>query len=440
MDDKWIDYYQILGIKFSSSEVEIKKAFREKSFLYHSDFLQDQEEFIRNHAEDEMRKLLEAYHVLTDKNKKEKYDLEWNSKKLKTERASYRSNESKEKNNSYNSDRAWSGSSQSQRKEQNYSQSSEKASYGFNESNETYNFRYNKINVEALIENLRSEDWRIRVNAINILVDSRHIDSIGDIIDLLWDPHFQVRSNAAIALGKFGDPCAIQPLASKLIGQKPLRDYDENERREIGGLWSWGRVRMDGCPPDLDSRVRTSVVEALGMIQDLTAVDLLIDVMFYDRDQVVADKAMKSLESLGYSKFDIIGFWIKEGKRHASQNNYEKAIWFLDGAIRIDSSDVEAWTDKGRMLINMRKYIEAIECFDTSLKLDPNYSYAWNAKGFALAKIGNYNEAISCSDKSIRLDPNNPTFRNNRKEILELEKDASSKLTINIGGFRLRWD
>lgn len=63
------DYYEVLGLKKGASEEEIKKAFRKMAMKYHPD---------RNpgdkNAEEKFKEVNEAYSVLSDADKKSKYD------------------------------------------------------------------------------------------------------------------------------------------------------------------------------------------------------------------------------------------------------------------------------------------------------------------------------------------------------------------------------
>ena len=63
------DFYEILGISKSASQAEIKKAYRKMAIKYHPD---------KNHgdktAEENFKKAAEAYEVLSDENKKARYD------------------------------------------------------------------------------------------------------------------------------------------------------------------------------------------------------------------------------------------------------------------------------------------------------------------------------------------------------------------------------
>ena len=63
------DYYETLGVGKSSSEAEIKQAYRKKAMKYHPDRNKGDKE-----AETTFKKINEAYYILKDKEKKAQYD------------------------------------------------------------------------------------------------------------------------------------------------------------------------------------------------------------------------------------------------------------------------------------------------------------------------------------------------------------------------------
>lgn len=63
------DYYEVLGITRNASEAEIKKAYRKLALQFHPDKNPDDKS-----AEDKFKEAAEAYEVLSDANKKARYD------------------------------------------------------------------------------------------------------------------------------------------------------------------------------------------------------------------------------------------------------------------------------------------------------------------------------------------------------------------------------
>ena len=63
------DYYEVLGVDKSASEDEIKRAYKKMARKYHPDLNPDNKE-----AEEKFKEVNEAYEVLSDSDKKERYD------------------------------------------------------------------------------------------------------------------------------------------------------------------------------------------------------------------------------------------------------------------------------------------------------------------------------------------------------------------------------
>ena len=63
------DYYKILGVERTASEAEIKKAFRKLARKFHPDVNPNDKE-----AERRFKEINEAYQVLSDKDKRKRFD------------------------------------------------------------------------------------------------------------------------------------------------------------------------------------------------------------------------------------------------------------------------------------------------------------------------------------------------------------------------------
>ena len=64
-----MDYYEILGVSRTATEIEIKKAYRKLAMKYHPDRNPGDKE-----AEEKFKLINEAYQVLSDKEKRAIYD------------------------------------------------------------------------------------------------------------------------------------------------------------------------------------------------------------------------------------------------------------------------------------------------------------------------------------------------------------------------------
>ncbi len=63
------DYYEVLGVSKDASESEIKKAYRQMALKYHPDKNPDNKE-----AEEKFKEAAEAYEVLSNADKRQRYD------------------------------------------------------------------------------------------------------------------------------------------------------------------------------------------------------------------------------------------------------------------------------------------------------------------------------------------------------------------------------
>src|SRR5215510_8825604 len=66
---KFRDYYEILGVGRSAKEEEIKKAYRKLARKYHPDLNPNNKQ-----SEEKFKEIQEAYEVLSDADKRRKYD------------------------------------------------------------------------------------------------------------------------------------------------------------------------------------------------------------------------------------------------------------------------------------------------------------------------------------------------------------------------------
>lgn len=68
------DYYKILGIDKSATEVDIKKAYRKRALVHHPDRHANASEEEKREQERQFKEVGEAYTILSDNQKKSRYD------------------------------------------------------------------------------------------------------------------------------------------------------------------------------------------------------------------------------------------------------------------------------------------------------------------------------------------------------------------------------
>jgi len=68
------DYYKILGVSKNANNDEVKKAYKKRALIHHPDRHSSATEFVKKEQEHKFKELGEAYEVLSDQKKRERYD------------------------------------------------------------------------------------------------------------------------------------------------------------------------------------------------------------------------------------------------------------------------------------------------------------------------------------------------------------------------------
>lgn len=80
-ENNWEDYYEILEVDRNASQNTIKKKYRKLMAKYHPDLHMNESEEEQKIAEEKSKKIGEAYEILSNPEKKKKYDAAWDEVK-----------------------------------------------------------------------------------------------------------------------------------------------------------------------------------------------------------------------------------------------------------------------------------------------------------------------------------------------------------------------
>jgi HEAT repeat protein len=220
--------------------------------------------------------------------------------------------------------------------------------------------------LDALISALRGDDkWVVRFKSAQSLGDIGSKQAVKPLIKALKDPIPTVVQYAAEALGKIGDERAVKPLLSTLeykedfqpceaaaqalavFGERvvsPLIKCLKKEKKRSAAVIALGKI---GDPKALDSLVgvlndeslppyvRVYAAEALGDLGDSRALEPLKNALEKSADQKLVNAITRAMEKLGAEK-EKLG----DMKKKADQKAGEKLLKNLS-EIKIGMSEKE---------------------------------------------------------------------------------------------------
>jgi len=131
------------------------------------------------------------------------------------------------------------------------------------------------------------------------------------------------------------------------------------------------------------------------------------DKAFYFIDKKEYEKALPYLEIAIKTDISSLKAWayFQIGFCYEELKFYAKAIEAYKQAIRIDPDDADAHCNLGNAYNNLGLYKEAIEAYKQALRINPDIAVVHCNLGIAYGKLGFYKEAIEAFKQSIRIDP-----------------------------------
>ena len=107
------------------------------------------------------------------------------------------------------------------------------------------------------------------------------------------------------------------------------------------------------------------------------------------------------------------------------EENYNKALMFMNNILEVNGNDVDTLNFKGCVLFLLDKTDESIDCFDRCLDIDSDYYYALFNKGIVLRKEYKLKDSLKCFNTLLKL----PEYEDMVKEyILEIVEKLNGQI------------
>lgn len=116
------------------------------------------------------------------------------------------------------------------------------------------------------------------------------------------------------------------------------------------------------------------------------------------------------------------------GTSYLQLKKNDKAIHFLDIAIKLNSKFADSYNNRGIALAANKKYSEAVQDYNNAINLKINYVDAYLNKGIALNKLKKFTEARRITEHAIKLEPSNAKAYNNLGNIFQNTKELEKSV------------
>lgn len=87
------------------------------------------------------------------------------------------------------------------------------------------------------------------------------------------------------------------------------------------------------------------------------------------------------------------------------RHDFNKAIKYLDSALKLRKDDGCTYNDKAICLAELGKYGKAMDCFDEGIRKDRDCASLYHNKGWLLNMLGKYRDAVIFFKKALEFEP-----------------------------------
>ncbi|NYT06378.1 MAG: tetratricopeptide repeat protein [Methanomicrobiales archaeon] len=293
---------------------------------------------------------------------------------------------------------------------------------------------------DVLVGGLKHNNRHVRRKTAAMLGQVAGGEVTGVLLRALENPDPGVRETAARILARKGDPATIPPIASLLFDvHRPVR---ATAMAALADIQTGVSPHLRSLYRTVDANRRVHIVEALGVINDPPAREILVaaladadagvrrhaaDViggigggftgpllpLLSDPDADVRAAAGRALDAIRYPGDedrrirDAATALCQKGIFFFLGRQHDRAIALYEEALVLDPACDMAWSLKGLVLGDLGSHAEALECFSRAYALHPSKAHARHLAE-ALCSLDRHEEAISRFDEALHCDPADP--------------------------------
>jgi tetratricopeptide (TPR) repeat protein len=121
--------------------------------------------------------------------------------------------------------------------------------------------------------------------------------------------------------------------------------------------------------------------------------------------------------------------WIKKAQAHYFINEKDKAIQYLNQAIKVEPDNPEVWSLRGYELYSMGLNLESLIAYKKSIELDSKNAQVWSQKALVEAVYNQKETSLLSIKKALQIDSNNIYVLGNASLIYEKLGDVKKAIS-----------
>jgi tetratricopeptide (TPR) repeat protein len=213
---------------------------------------------------------------------------------------------------------------------------------------------------------------------------------------------------AVVGQCRCGYPCFGRKDEKHLQNKAHLTELKKTQEREKELLQKVAQLEEENRKLSASKQSSEKLKEQFQQAsQGLTAVDWVnkASALWAEGKYIDPQKAIKYLNSAIKLQSDYAEAYYNRGLAYYNLDQYQRAIEDYNEAIRLQPDLAEAYCNRGNAYKNLGHNQRAIEDYNEAIRLQPDLAAAYYNKGNAYYNLDQYQRAIEDYNEAIRLQP-----------------------------------